>query len=212
MIEMWRKALDEGKIAGAILTDLSKAFDCLNHDLLVAKLEAYGFGRSALKFISNYLRGRKQRTKVNGAYSSWNDIKYGVPQGSILGPLLFNISINDIFYFVDNVKIANYADDNTTFASSKNVMDLLKLLETETFSVLNWFSFNEMKSNNDKCHLIICSNRNLNHKGKSFIYIENELLESEDTVKLLGLTIDKELTFKTHVTNLLKKATKSYTH
>ena len=123
IIEMWRKSLDEGKIAGAILTDLSKAFDCLSHDLLVAKLEAYGFGRSALKFISNYLRDRKQRTNVNGTYSSWKDIKYGVPQGSILGPLLFNIFINDIFYFINNVNIANYADDNTTYASSKNIMD-----------------------------------------------------------------------------------------
>ena len=205
MIEMWRKALDEGKIAGAILTDLSKAFDCLSHDLLVAKLEAYGFGRSALKFISNYLRDRKQRTKVNGAYSSWKDIKYGVPQGSILGPLLFNIFINDIFYFINNVNIANYADDNTTYASSKNIMDLLKLLETETFSVLNWFRFNEMKSNNDKCHLIISCNRNINYENKSFVYLENEFLESEDTVKLLGLTIDKELKFKDHVTNLLKR-------
>ena len=71
MIEMWRKALDEGKVAGAILTDLSKAFDCISHDLLIAKLHSYGFDKSALIFVYDYLKNRVQRAKVNGAYSSW---------------------------------------------------------------------------------------------------------------------------------------------
>ena len=79
MIEIWRKALDEKKCAGAMLTDLSKAFDCLSHELLIAKLGAYGFDKFALKFIYNYLKQRKQKTKVNEYYSSWREIKYGVP-------------------------------------------------------------------------------------------------------------------------------------
>ncbi|MCH2405854.1 MAG: reverse transcriptase family protein [Nitrosopumilus sp.] len=204
VIEMWRKALDESKVAGAILTDLSKAFDCLSHDLLIAKLEAYGFGNSALKLIYEYLNDRKQRTKVNGSYSSWETLLSGVPQGSILGPLLFNIFINDIFLFLDKTNIANYADDNTTYAVENDIMELLKTLETETVSVLNWFRMNEMKPNQGKCHLIVADVNRKKYSSKSYIYLDNAFLENEESVKLLGITIDQNLNFEEHINTLLK--------
>ena len=84
MLEKWRKALDERDAAGALLTDLSKVFDCLNHKLLIGKLEAYGFDRSSLDYIYSYLSNRKQRTKVNHSFSSWYDIKSGIPRVPLL--------------------------------------------------------------------------------------------------------------------------------
>ena len=186
MIEFWRKALDECKVAGAVLTDLSKAFDCLSHGLLLAKLHAYGFDKSALKFILNYLSERSQRTKVNEKYSTWRKLTYGVPQGSILGPLLFNLFMNDIFYFVNDSKLANYADDTSTYTMRGSIFPFLHTLKTETSIVFKWFKINEMKSNSDKCHMIVAENE---HKpayiSNTYIYFdkEKELLQNENYVK-----------------------------
>ena len=199
MLEAWKKALDCKDRAGAVVTDLSKAFDCLNHELLISKLEAYGFGKQALNFIFNYLKERKQRTRVNSAYSTWRSTKLGVPQGSILGPLLFNIFINDIFFFLRKTKIANYADDNTAYVTENNIEGLLTTLQEETTEVLKWFQINEMKPNGDKCHLIIANKNNVN------ITLGSEIIESEESITLLGINIDNNLDFHNHVSDLIRK-------
>ena len=200
MLETWKKAIDNKGFAGGVLTDLSKAFDCLNHDLLLAKLHAYGFSIDALKFLRSYLTDRKQRTKVGCTFSKWLTIKYGVPQGSILGPLLFNIFMNDIFFFIKDIRIANYADDNTPYTTNDNIDCLRILLESETNSMIEWFKINEMKPNADKCHLLIA-----NLSNKISVNIGNEEITNEDCVELLGIKIDKQLNFSKHVSKLCKK-------
>ena len=148
-------AVDQKKYVGGVLTDLSKAFDCINHELLIAKLDACGFENNAVSYIYNCLTKRSQRTKVKNSYSTWRMTSPGVPQGSILGPLLFNIYLNDIFLFVENTKIANYANNSTPYAIESSAEKLLEPLENETSTLLKWFQWNEMKSNNDKCHLLV---------------------------------------------------------
>ena len=197
MIESWKRALDQNKYVGAVLTDLSKAFDCLNHQLLIAKLEAYGFGKQALNFIYNYLYNRNKKTKVKSKYSTWREIRSGVPQGSILG---LNIFLNDIFLFVENTKITNYADDNTPYAIESSIEKLIEPLEHDTTILLNWFQVNEMKSNNDKCHLII-----INHEN-NVISIGDEEITVSKSVELKGVTIDNKLNFSEHVTKICNKA------
>ena len=105
MIEKAKKILDMGGTFGAVLTDFSKAFDCMTHDLLIAKLHALNFDVNALNLIFDYLTGRKQRVKINSSFISYQDIFHGVLQGSILGPLLFNLFLCDLFLFVKEVDI-----------------------------------------------------------------------------------------------------------
>ena len=120
MIEKWRASLDQNGTCAALLTDLSKAFDCLPHDLLIAKLHACGCDLPSLKLLKSYLRNRHRRVKINNFYTSWAKILFGVPQGSILGPLLFNIFLCDLFLFIKSKDVASYADDTTPYETGEN--------------------------------------------------------------------------------------------
>ena len=127
------------------MIDLSKVFDCLSHDLLIAKLGTYGIDLSSLKLLQNYLSNRWERTKVNSKFSSWKRIISGVPQNSILGHILFNIFICDVFLLLHEAKFTGYADNNTPFAVTENIPNVISALEEIGQKLLIWFSDNKMK-------------------------------------------------------------------
>ena len=205
LLEKWRISLDKNGYGGAILMDLSKAFDTLNHELLVAKLHAYGFTHSALSLIYSYLSNRWQRTKINNSFSTWTEILQGVPQGSILGPLLFNIYLNDLLFLDIESDLCNFADDNTLHVCDLSLNTVVDKLETSAKSVINWFEYNYMKLNESKCKLLISGN-------KEEVIIasvgDTKIIESHK-VNLLGIHIDRELKLNDHVNNSYKKAGKN---
>ena len=126
MLSHWHQCLDKSGVVGTILMDLSKAFDILDHNLLLAKLFAYGVNKKSLRLLKCYLSNRYQRTKVGSSFSEWLEIVVlGVPQGSILGPLRFNIFINDLLNIVEKTCICNFADDNTIYSCGTTVVNVM---------------------------------------------------------------------------------------
>ena len=205
LLEDWKTKLDNNYIVGALLMDLSKAFDCIPHDLLIAKLNAYGADENALVLIYSYLKRRKQSVRINNTYSSFQTILSGVPQGSVLGPILFNVYLNDLFLFIKQATLYNYADDNTLACFSKTLPDLVRALEAEAGVALDWLKENYMIANPSKFHALLIKKDQTTTSGER-ISIQGKTIKSEDSVKLLGIQLDYKLNFDPHISALCKKA------
>ena len=169
MIDKWRIAVFNHKVFGAVL---------ICHDLLTAKLNAYGLSLSSLKPITTDLQNRKQRTKIGSIYRDWRDIISGVPQGSVLGLLLFNIFLCDLFFEDENNYFANHADDTTPNSAGGTTKEVLENLSCITKKLFTWFPNNQMKANDEKCHLLLSS-----PDESSAIQIENSSIKCSKVKK-----------------------------
>ena len=183
LLKNWQKCLDKSGVVGTVLMDLSKAYDCLPHDLLLAKLSAYGFDESAITLIANYLSNRYQRVKIGSTFSSYLEILRGVPQGSILGPILFNLFINDLMFFIQETEVCNFADDTTIYSCSPYFEEATLKLSNDTHLILNWFRINSMVANPGKFQIMFLGS-NIDN-SKIIFMIENKRVKSRSEVKLL---------------------------
>ena len=183
--------------------DLSKACDCISHELLAVRLECYGLDELSLNLILDYLTNCKQMTKIGSSFSYWFDISIGVPQGSNLGPLSFNIFINDLFFMIIRSDVCNFADDNTLDSCDKKLENIFVNLKIDLKNVLYWFQVNSLKANPVKFQFIILGDKNNN----TFVLniLEKEIKTSSEA-ELLDITIDSQLKFKKHVDNLCRNA------
>ena len=145
LINKWYSCLDNSGVVGTILMDLSKAFDWLPHELILAKLHGCGVDIKSLKLLQDYVSNRTQRVKLDSTLSSWLKILLGVPQGSILGPSFFNIVLNDMLWFIDKTDICNFADNNTINSCAKSVNDVIENLRSDLKITLKWFKVNQMR-------------------------------------------------------------------
>ena len=202
MLEEFKESVDKENEFGALLTDLSKAFDCIDHKLLIAKLFWYGTSPSSLNLIFSYLSNRTQRVKLKTSYSDKSFIEYGVPQGSILGPLLFNIDLIDLFFECDDSEIASYADDTTPYSCADGIPSVITQLQSTASKLFSWFTNNYMKINPGKFHILIST------KNSNDVHHEGACITSSSCEILLGITIDSGLKFDKHISDLCDKISK----
>jgi hypothetical protein len=206
LIDSWKQALDDDKFVGTVLMDLSKAFDCIPHGLLIAKMNAYGLSNDACKFMSSYLSERYQRVKISNEKSSWMPLLKGIPQGSCLGPFLFNVFMNDIFFFIELCDLTNYADDNTIDIIATSVETVLSALRQDTENAIKWFVDNFMQVNPSKFQFMFLKPITSKEVPPEFVEVNGTNISCDSEVNLLGMTIDDKLKFDRHINKLCKNA------
>ena len=211
VVDYIRKAIDNNEYAIGIFLDLEKAFDSIDHEILLFKLSHYGFRGHVNNFLRSYLNQRQQYTRINNCNSNLSYIKYGVPQGSILGPLLFSLYINDIGQAMSNCKTNLFADDTAMIFKHKNIDQLKATCENSLKSICLWFKLNKLSLSLGKSSFLIFHGKKKNPKNEiNKILIDGHEIHRVKSVKYIGLHLDEKLTWNIHIDELCKTLTKYF--
>ncbi|KAL9964216.1 hypothetical protein ACROYT_G027827 [Oculina patagonica] len=201
LTEHWKEEVDKRNAIAAIAIDLSKAFDCLPHELILEKLKFYGMEDKAVALLYSYLSSRYQRVKLGDTFSDWTGVAAGVPQGSILGPLLFNIFMNDLNFAIERCKFMNYADDTKIHTSDPKPQVVEEDINRDLANTLHWFQQNGMKANPEKYQALVLVNSDYDMNIKC---VDKRIPISKE-IKLLGVTLDNRLKFDAHIADICRK-------
>ena len=206
LVEEWREALDQDTLVGALLLDMSKAFDTVNHSILLRKLSRYGVRRAELKWFADYLSDRRQRVCIRGIKSQWCEAKRGVPQGSLLGPLLFILYVNDLPQSVQKSSVKQYADDTTISLSAEDITTLREGLEDDADNVMKWAENNGLKLNTKKTQLLLIGRKKRERElAQVKVLMGKEEVERSKCTKCLGEMLDDGLSWREQVQQVRKK-------
>ncbi len=198
--------MDHEKATGLVALDLSKAFDTIDHFILLNKLRNIGCNDKAINFFKNYLNNRSQVTKVNNQISDTNQIICGVPQGSVLGPLLFTIYINDLPEVLKFCKINMFADDTSIYKSGKNPEEIEVGLNADLINIQEWLVANKLCLNVEKTNFMVISSSKTAHRFKNTeVILDDTAIAKKNHIKILGVTLNNTLTWDLHAELLANK-------
>jgi hypothetical protein len=206
----WKNAIEQKLIIGAVFLDLRRAFETIDRQLLILKMQKYGFGPTIVSWLQEYLTDRTQVTKYDNHVSMAKTTSYGVPQGTVLGPNLFILYINDIVQCLKKCSIQLFADDMLLYIMGDNVDSIINNLQEELRGIQDWLSNNNLVLNIDKTKFMIikCKYNTINRNNNLILKIHNTHIEQVETFKYLGIIIDENLSFKNHASYVTNKIAK----